>query len=53
MVLKKNLKGSYLMAVKFVGGGETEVTVDSAAEESVCPRIGGKRNLVGRKLIGG
>eukprot|EP00973_Karenia_brevis_P088142 12221346-Karenia_brevis.AAC.1 len=26
-----------MMRVNFVGGGETEVTVDSGAEESVCP----------------
>ena len=26
-----------------MGGGETEITVDSAAEESVCPREWGKQ----------
>eukprot|EP00973_Karenia_brevis_P037718 5204192-Karenia_brevis.AAC.1 len=26
-----------MMRVNFVGGGATEVTVDSGAEESVCP----------------
>eukprot|EP00973_Karenia_brevis_P055060 7654541-Karenia_brevis.AAC.1 len=26
-----------MMRVNFVGGGETEVTVDRGAEESVCP----------------
>ena len=25
------------MKVKFVGGSETDITVDSGAEESVCP----------------
>eukprot|EP00973_Karenia_brevis_P035219 4859081-Karenia_brevis.AAC.1 len=25
------------MQVEFVGGGKTEITVDSGAEESVCP----------------
>ena len=25
------------MEVSFVGGGRTEITVDSGAEESVCP----------------
>ena len=37
MPLKLNGKGSYLMQVKFVGGGQTEITVDSVTEESVCP----------------
>jgi hypothetical protein len=37
MQLKPNGKGSYLMEVCFVGGGRTEITVDSGAEESVCP----------------
>ena len=29
--------GSYIMKVKFVNGIETEITVDSGAEENVCP----------------
>ena len=29
--------GSYIMKVKFKGGNETEITVDSGAEENVCP----------------
>ena len=37
MMLKSNGKGSYLMDVCFVGGGRTEITVDSGAEENVCP----------------
>jgi hypothetical protein len=37
MMLKSNGKGSYLMDVSFVGGGRTEITVDSGAEENVCP----------------
>ena len=37
MMLKANGKGSYLMEVCFVGGGKTEITVDSGAEENVCP----------------
>ena len=37
MLLKPNGKGSYLMEVSFVGGGSTWITVDSGAEESVCP----------------
>ena len=34
--LRPNGRGSYLMDVEFVGGGRTEITVDSGAEESVC-----------------
>ena len=30
--------GSYVLKVNFVGGGAAEITVDSAAEESVCPK---------------
>ena len=37
MILKPNGKGSYLMDVCFVGGDRTEITVDSGAEENVCP----------------
>ena len=34
--------GSYVMDVNFVGGAHTEITVDSGAEESVCPPWWGK-----------
>ena len=37
IMLRPNGRGSYMLDVKFVGGGETEITVDSGAEESVCP----------------
>ena len=37
LMLRPNGKGSYLMDVCFVGGGRAEITVDSGAEESVCP----------------
>ena len=37
MPLKPNGKGSYLLEVDFVGGGKTVMTVDSGAEENVCP----------------
>ena len=33
-----NGRGAYVMEVSFVGGGKTSITVDSGAEESVCPR---------------
>ena len=38
MMLKPNGRGSYVMAVSFVGGGQTEITVDTSAEENVCPQ---------------
>eukprot|EP00973_Karenia_brevis_P027468 3788980-Karenia_brevis.AAC.1 len=31
------------MKVEFVGGGSTEITVDSGAEESVCPWAWGQQ----------
>ena len=37
LMIKPNGKGSYLMQVRFVNGEETEITVDSGAEENVCP----------------
>ena len=43
MALKSNGKGSYLMQVRFVGGEKTEITVDSGAEENVCPWEWGKQ----------
>ena len=36
--LTENGRGSYLMQVDFVGGGKSMITVDSGAEDSVCPR---------------
>ena len=30
-------KGSYVMEMSFQGGGKTQITVDSGAEENVCP----------------
>ena len=42
MILKCNGKGSYLMQVRFLGGEKTEITVDSGAEEKVCPWEWGK-----------
>ena len=43
IMMRKTPKGSYVMDVNFVGGGKTSVTVDSGAEESVCPwEWGGK-----------
>ena len=35
--LRANGRGSYLMDVSFSGGEKTSITVDSGAEESVCP----------------
>ena len=35
--LRENGSGSYILDVQFVGGEKTEVTVDSGAEENVCP----------------
>ena len=43
LILRPNGKGSYLMDVSFVGGGKAEVTVDSGAEESVCPLAWGSQ----------
>eukprot|EP00973_Karenia_brevis_P053444 7428203-Karenia_brevis.AAC.1 len=37
VMLIPNGRGSYVVKVNFVGGGPTEITVDSGAEESVCP----------------
>ena len=42
-VLRPNGKGSYLMGAKFPGRAKTEVTVDSGAEESVCPSDWGRQ----------
>ena len=35
--LRQNGRGSYILDVAFAGGRKTEITVDSGAEESVCP----------------
>ena len=37
MLLTPNGRGAYVMDVSFVGGTKTAITVDSGAEESVCP----------------
>ena len=37
LILRPNGRGSYLMDVSFVGGEKTSITVDSGAEENVCP----------------
>ena len=37
LFMKEKGKGSYVVRVQFVGGEKTDITVDSAAEESVCP----------------
>ena len=34
-------RGSYVLDLRFVGGDKTELTVDSGAEENVCPRSWG------------
>ena len=37
LVMRPNGKGSYLLDVSFVDGLKTSITVDSGAEENVCP----------------
>ena len=37
VLLRPNGKGSYIFDVKFPGVSKTCITVDSGAEESVCP----------------
>jgi hypothetical protein len=37
LMLKPNGKGCYVMDVSFVNGERTTITVDSGAEENVCP----------------
>ena len=37
MILTPNGCGAYVMDVTFLGGERTKITVDSGAEESVCP----------------
>ena len=36
-MLTPNGRGAYVMDVEFLGGSKTTITVDSGAEESVCP----------------
>ena len=43
MFLRPNGNGSYLMDVEFEGGGKTTITVDSGAEENVCPKVWGNQ----------
>ena len=43
MLLHKKGVGSYVLKVRFVGGSETEIVVDSGAEENVCPLWWGKK----------
>ena len=40
--LKCTEKGSYLLKVKFPEGDETEIVIDSGAEENVCPKWWGE-----------
>ena len=44
--LARNGKGSYLLNVDFLNGRSTSITVDSGAEDSVCPPDWGKQFLV-------
>ncbi len=37
IVMRQMEKGSFVIDVCFVGGVKTEITVDSGAEENVCP----------------
>ena len=46
MMLQPRGRGSYVMEVQFVGGEKTTITVDSGAEESVCP-WSGERDCLG------
>ena len=39
--MQRNGKGSFLLNVDFVNGGSTSITVDSGAEDSVCPKSWG------------
>ena len=53
VMLRRAGKGSYMLDVYFVGGDKTEITVDSGAEESVCPWDWGrefKTDFSGKKL---
>jgi len=48
MMLKPSGRGSYVMEVSFLGGEKTNITVDSGAEENVCPWEWGEK-LFGTK----
>ena len=51
--LTPTAKGSYLLRVNFVGGSETDIVVDSGAEENVCRKWWGESfglNSTGRIL---
>ena len=43
IMLRPNGRGSYLLDVYFEDGAKTEITLDSGAEESVCPRNWGSQ----------
>ena len=43
LMLRQNGRGSFLMDVNFVDGERTEITVDSGAEENVCPSDWGRQ----------
>lgn len=43
IMMISNGRGSYQVEVRFVGGGTGLITVDSGAEESVCPRNWGEQ----------
>ena len=43
IMLRPNGKGSYLMDVNFENGAKTAITLDSGAEESVCPKSWGSQ----------
>ena len=51
--LVSNGKGSYLLNVDFEGGKQTSITIDSGAEDSVCPKEwGAEFGLAeGRKIL--
>ena len=52
--LRKIGRGSYLLDVTFVSGRKAEITVDSGAEESVCPWDWGEEyglNQGGQKML--
>ena len=48
--LKENGRGSCVMDVDFVGGGKGRITVDSGAEENVCPVDWGNKFKVNERV---
>ena len=50
MELRENGRGSYIMDVDFVGGGKGQITVDSGAEENVCPTDWGRKFRVNEEV---